>query len=349
MRLLKPEEPIEAVPDPAVSIQTPTLGTIELATELTGAVEPADVVYVVPMGSGEVLEVYAKMGDTVEKDQPLFKIDNKQLDAAKITLDTTKVSLDDATASLNRMKALYESGDISAQAYEQTVNGVEMARLQYESAKLNYDVQMDCTVVTAPIAGLLEKFDVEVHDMSAAGNVAAVISGAGSKSLSFSVTERVVNGLSVGDMLEAEKNGMKYEGVITEIGTMVDPASGLFKVKATLDGADGLATGTMVKLYVTAQKAENVMTVPVDCVSYSAGRAYVYTYDAEASAAKKVYVEDGLIDSEKVEILSGLSMEDNVIVTWSKELYDGATVKLSEADGVSRGTNGAAEAAAVTK
>ena len=113
-RFTKKEEPIEAVPNPTVVVQTPETGNIELSTGLTGTVEPADQVYIIPKGSGEVLEVYVNQGDTVQKGQKLFRIDNKQLDAARITLNTTQVSLNDAQTSVNRMKALYESGDISA-------------------------------------------------------------------------------------------------------------------------------------------------------------------------------------------------------------------------------------------
>lgn len=328
MRLNKKEEPIEAVPDPTVQVQNPQRGTIALSTDLTGTIEPADVVYVINKGAGEVLEVYVAQGDTVEKGQKLYRIDNKSLDAAKITMDTAKVSLDDAQSSLNRMQVLYESGDISAQTYESTVNGVTMARLQYESAKLNYDVQLENTVVTAPIGGLLESFDIEVHDMMNTGTMAAMISGEGSKSISFNVSERVQKGLQLGDSVVVEKNGMEYTGTITEIGSMVDQASGLFKVKASLAEADALATGTIVKLYVTSEKAENVMTVPVDCVSYSNGDAYVYTYDP-AGIVHKVPIEDGLISSELLEVKSGLSYDDLVVTTWSNELYEGAPVKLA--------------------
>lgn len=329
MRLTRPEEQLEAVPNPTVQIQNPVSGSIELYTDLTGTVEPADVVYTINKGSGEVLEVYVKQGDMVEKGQELYRIDNKSLDAAKIQMDSAKLTLDDAQTNLNRMKVLFESGDISSQSYESVANNVELARLQYESAKLNYDIQVENTVVVAPISGLLESFDVEVHDMMASGSVAAMISGEGSKSISFYVTERVQKGLGLGDMVDVEKNGTEYYGTITEIGSMVDSSTGLFKVKASLDEADALATGTKVKLYVISDKADNVMTVPVDCVDYSAGDAYVYTYDASTGTAHKTFIEDGLIDSEKIEVKSGLSYDDQVIVTWSKELYEGAPVNLA--------------------
>lgn len=325
VRLMKPEEVIEAIPDPTVRIENPAEGTIELKTGLTGTISAAESVYVIAAGAGEVLEVYVELGDMVEKDQPLFKIDNKQFEAAKITLDTIDLNLKDAETNLARMKVLYESGDISSQAYEQAVSGVESLKLQRQSAMLNYDAQEDASVVKAPISGRLESFSVKVHDMMSAG-MAGVISGEGNKTVTFYVTERVLAGIEAGDPLTVEKNSMEYNGVITEVGTMVDMQTGLFKVKASLEDADALANGSMVKLYVTSQKAEDVMTLPADCVSYSNGDAFVYTYDAAAGTAKKVPVEDGLIDSEKIEIKSGLSYDDQVIVSWTKELYDGASV-----------------------
>ena len=46
MRMTKEEEPMEAVPDPSVQVENPAVDTISISTDLTGTVEPADVVYV---------------------------------------------------------------------------------------------------------------------------------------------------------------------------------------------------------------------------------------------------------------------------------------------------------------
>ena len=71
------------------------------------------------------------------------------------------------------------------------------------------------------------------------------------------------------------------------------------------------------------------MTVPAECVYYDRGEAFVYTYDTETGLAKKVFVEDGLVDAERIEIASGLSYDDQVIVSWTRELYDGAAVQIA--------------------
>ena len=324
-RMNQEEAMLEAIPDPTVRVENPVEATIELKTGLTGTVTAAESVYVIATGSGEVLDVYVKLGDYVEKDQELFKIDNLQLDSAKIQLDAAKIQLQDAQTNLNRMQVLYESGDIAAQAYEQVKSGVEAAKLQVKGLQLAYDAQMDATVVKAPISGRLESFNVVEKNMLSAGMV-GVISSEGSKTVNFAVTERVQQGIKVGDPFTVEKNGLEYYGTITEVGTMVDMQTGLFMVKAALENAEGIANGSMVKLYVTAQKAEDVLTVPANAVNYDNGEAFVYTYDAENGLATKVFVEDGLVDAERIEIESGLDYDDQIIVSWTRELYDGASV-----------------------
>ena len=142
-----------------------------------------------------------------------------------------------------------------------------MAQLQYDSAKIAYDNQVEFSSITAPISGKVESVSVEVHDNVGTQNIICVISGEGAKQVNFSVTERVVAGLHVGDTVIISKNGTDYEGTISEVSTKIDDATGLFNVKASLAGADALATSSRVKLTVVSEKAENVLTIPTDAVT----------------------------------------------------------------------------------
>lgn len=326
-RFLKPEEEHVSAP-PMVRVEQPQKGDIELFSGLMGNVEPSDLVYVNPKLGGEVTEVYVKAGDMVTEGQELCKIDTKQVEGAKISLDTATVSLADAKSNLARMQVLYQSGDISAQSYEQIQNSVKMAQLQYEGAKLAYDTQIEYSTIKAPISGLIETYDVAVHDMVAQQNLICVISGEGSKAVTFAVTERLIDHVKIGDSIRIEKNGSEFFGTITEVSSMIDAATGLFKVKASVDHADALATGTSVKLYVTSEKALDAMVLPVDSIYYEGGDSFVYVY--EAGVVHKVAVEVGIYDSEQIQILSGITMEDQIITSWSSELYEGAIVVTEE-------------------
>ena len=108
-----------------------------------------------------------------------------------------------------------------------------------------------------------------------------------------------------------------------------------------------LISGSSVKLYITSDKAENVMTVPVDAVYYSNGEPYVYTYDN--GTVHKVTVETGISDDEKMQILSGLSADNEVITTWDPELYEGAPAVLAGETGTTVETIEAAETTEATE
>ncbi|MCB7317339.1 efflux RND transporter periplasmic adaptor subunit [Lacrimispora sp. 210928-DFI.3.58] len=326
-----------------VRAEKPATGDIRLTTGLTGSVEPSDVVYVYAKASGDVTSVLVSAGDTVTQGQLLCEIDTEQVETAKNSMESAAVSLSEAQSTLNRMQILYNSGDISPQEYEQYSNKAKSASLQYESAKLAYERQVEYSQITAPISGKIESCDIEVHDRVNQNAQLCVIAGEGDKRVSFYVTERMMENISVGDVLDIQKDGSTYEAYISEISSMVDSATGLFKVKAELSKADGIATGSTVKLNLVTQHTENAMVVPVDAIYYSGGDGYVYIYDN--GTIHMVQVEIGLYDSEYAEILGGLSADDLVVSTWSSNLYEGATVQLrgenaSQTDGQHDGGQG---------
>lgn len=311
-----------------VRATVPETGDISLTTGLTGTVEPSDVVYVYAKASGDVTSVLVSAGDQVEQGQLLCVIDTEQVETAENTMETSRISMSEAQSTLSRMTILYGSGDISAQEYEQYSNQAESARLQYESAKLAYEKQVSYSQITAPISGTVETMDVEVHDRVSQSQQLCVITGAGGRKVSFYVTERMMENVSTGDTLEILKDGTSYEAVISEVATMVDETTGLFKIKAELSEAEGVATGSTVKLNLVTDHTEQAMIVPVDAIYYSGGDAYVYVY--EDGIVHMVQVEVGLYDSEYAEILGGLEQDDMVVSTWSSNLYEGAVVQLKE-------------------
>ena len=318
----------ESVAPPVVQVTSPERGDIQVSRSLIGSVEPADMVYVIPMAAGEITEVYVNAGDYVTEGQALCKIDTKQVDSARLQLDAAQVQLEDAQANLERMKVLYQTGDISAQNYEQVESAAKAAQIQYDSAKLAYEYQMDFSEITATISGRIESSSMEVHGMATQSSPLCVIAGEGSKTVTFSVTEAMLAHVKAGDTVLIEKSGSQYTGTITEVGSMVSTTTGLFDVKASVESADSLISGTTVRLNVITDGAENVLVLPVDTVYYSSSEPYVYTYDA--GTVHEVPVETGISDDEKIEIVSGLTEADQVITTWSPELYEGAPAMLEE-------------------
>ena len=312
---------------PTVAVQTPVTGDITLYTELTGTVEPVSRASVMPKISGEILEVNFQAGDTVQAGQVLCKIDSDALRTMELQMQSASVAADTAARELARLQPLFDGGFVSQQQFQQAQDAATSARLAYETAKTQYDLQMEYTTVTAPIGGVIERRGIELHDHVSPSAPICVISGGDQLQVNFGVTEKVMKNMNVGDALTVEKNGSTYEGNLTEIGAMVN-ASGLYDAKAAVSQGASLTNGAKVKLTVVMDRAEGAMTVPVDAVNYDNGNAFVYCY--EDGTAKKTMVEAGIYDSQNMEIISGLEADSQVIVTWSNELVDGQQVLLDD-------------------
>ncbi len=309
-----------------VKTEKPHYGDVSVSSSLTGTVEASDVVHIYAKASGDVTEVNVIAGQVVEEGQVLMTINTEQVESAQNQMDSAKVNLDSASSTLNRMQILYNGGDITAQEYEQYQDQYKSAKLNYESAQINYDKQVSYSTIKAPISGTVESVGVDVYDNVSMNAELAVISGEGEKRITTYVSERMMQNLREGDEIEVYKNGNQYAGQLTEISSIVDSSTGLFKVKAELESTDDIATGSTVKIIMVTDRSENVMLVPVDAIYYSGGNAYVYV--VRDGVAKMQSVEVGLYDSEVAEIKSGLTEEDDVVSTWSNNLYDGASVRL---------------------
>ena len=78
---------------------------------------------------------------------------------------------------------------------------------------------------------------------------------------SFYTTEKVKNNLNPGDPVVLNKDGVDYDGTITEVSNMADAGVGLFKVKASVEDNNTMTPGTDVELQVPKDSALNVMSV----------------------------------------------------------------------------------------
>ena len=345
-RMMKPQEEMQTKGLPAVTLTTATEGSIEQTTALMGTVQPSDTYYITPKVAGELVEIYVQNGQSVEEGAPIAKIDNqKQIDAAKSQMEAANASVQAASQqaataqdAVNRMTPLYESGDISVQSYNQTANSakaaasqVDAAKAQAASAKLNYETQVEFATVTAPAAGVVQNQNMTLHGMVSQSSQLCVITGTGAKVVKFNVTEAVLQNLTMGQTVTVEKNGTSYSGTITKLTKLVDPQSGLFPVEATLSGAGALSDGSSTKLSLVAAKADHALLVPVDAVYYSGGNPYVYTY--ENGLVKRVFITTGISDDQYYEVTDGLDGTEQIVNSWTDDIYDGAEVRIVDADG----------------
>ncbi|MBE6003568.1 MAG: efflux RND transporter periplasmic adaptor subunit [Lachnospiraceae bacterium] len=345
-RLMKPKEEMQVKELPAVTVTTLSTGTIERETSLMGTIQPSDTYHVMPKTSGEIIEIFVQNGDQVKQGDPIARIDNqKAIDSAKAAYDSANASLqasqnqaNTATDALNRMTPLYQAGDVSPQTYTSTLNSANAAqsqaaaaRAQVNSAKLQYDTQVEYSTVTAPADGTIQNQNMTLNAPVSQSSELCVITGSGQRKVKFSVTEDVLNNLSQGQKVTVEKNSTVYEGTITDLSRLVDSSSGLFSVEAVLSHAEALTDGVAAKVQLVSATARDALIVPVDYVYYSSGNPYVYVY--ENGIARRAFITLGITSDSEYQVLDGITGSDMVVSSWTEDIYDGASVRIIDENG----------------
>lgn len=249
---------------------------------------------------------------------------------ANQTLDSLDSAIDSARRNFNNAKRAYDTlqKDTSVE-----LDNIAQATLRQAEASLESSLhQLENTKVYAPIDGVIEQKNVEEQNMVSTSSPAFVISNKDILTVNFNVSAAAVAGLSEGDAVTIENGGRSYSGTIIEVDQMVDAQTGLFGVRATIEGGDAeLYTGLSVKVTAVTQQTAGAQLVPQDAVYYEDGAPYVYL--AVDGQAVKTPVTVGITNENQVEVTEGLSADAQVITSWHPNLIDGAAVQVAGQEG----------------
>ncbi len=311
-------------------------GRIERIVVATGTIEPEKEIQVRPRISGIVQVVHVKVGERVKQGDPLAQIDRELLEAqAKETRarrEGSRVELHYANTNLKRAAALRKGGVLAQQQHEQAQARYQgaLAAVARDDASVEFlEVQLAHTIVTAPMAAKVLAVDVEVGDAVSA--VTSVTGGTRLLTLAVAdllhleglVDENEVARVAVGQpaRIRTEAYADKvFEGRVREIAPIgkreqnvtyfeveveiSDPEAGLLKPRMSGDAE------------IVTEVVEDAILVPETALLYEGDVIYVEVigpnHSGDSGEFQRKNVTIGIVDSNRVQILSGLSPGEEV-------------------------------------
>ena len=313
---LTKKEVMDYVSTQNVNVTHLNFGTIEKEISLTGIVQPVDNSTVTAKCSGELLNIFVRNGDIVKVGDPICEIDNKK------AIDAAKLSYEQAKNTFERYERLYRTGNLSKQSYEDY-------KTAYERAKLEYDTQVEYSMPTASIDGTIDGMELNLNTMVSNGKTICYINSEGLNEIRYGVSERVLQGIKLGDYVQVTKQGMTYDGEVVSISRQINSSTGQFDVKALIKTTNNLASGVMVKCTFIYDRKDNISYLNRNIVYYEGEEAFVYTVKNDNTIEKK-FINTGIENNENVEVLSGIDDTTKIISTWSNDLAEGALVKINK-------------------
>jgi cobalt-zinc-cadmium efflux system membrane fusion protein len=294
---------------------------------VTGSVYPdvSRTVPVVTLASGRVVDIRARLGDTVKKGQVLLRIRSDDVAGG---FDAYRKAVSDellARKQLDRAKLLYEHGAIATQ-------DLEVAQDTEDDAKVTLDTSTEhlkllgndpdhpngIVDITSPVSGQIT--DQEVVNGSTIQSYSAnpfTISDLSDVWIVCDVYENDIPTIGVGQGAEVRLNAYPdtvLKGRVTNIGALLDPTIRTAKVRVEIPNP-----GTMMRIgmFATATfyglKKQTYTSVPATAIIHLHDRDWVYM-PAPNNMFQRVEVKSGdQLPNQMAQVLSGLQPGQKVV------------------------------------
>jgi multidrug efflux pump subunit AcrA (membrane-fusion protein) len=273
-------------------------------------------------------------------------------------LEQARVAFERSESEYRRMKLLYESRSLPPNDFEKFRAAYEAARQQYEMAKAGGQKEdraqaraaldqaaaaeniarkrlADATL-TAPIDGFVAARAVELGDMASPGRPAFQIVQLDPVEISVGVPETDIRLVRVGQPAAVRipaLPGGAFEGVVRVINVAADLGTRTYMVRIRVPNPQRvLRLGMIAEAQIRGDRTLDVTTLPGGAIVRDPqGATVVYVY---FPGQKRVYskrVETGTVYGEEIEIKSGLSGGELVVLAGQEKLRDGTTVAATQA------------------
>jgi RND family efflux transporter MFP subunit len=168
---------------------------------------------------------------------------------------------------------------------------------------------------------------VEVGDLAAPGRPLFVIEDTRRVKIEGQVPESAAAGLEPGDPVEVEIGGESFDAELTELLPAADPRSRTFTVRVTMDNPGGeLRSGMFARLRLGG-KTRPVVSAAADAIVSRGPLTGLFVVGDDATARLR-WVTLGRSRDGRVEVLTGLSAGERVVLAPDAALEDGRRVEV---------------------
>ncbi len=303
--------------------------------------------------NGIVEEIFVTEGQLVKKGQPILKLNNanaalnydnakitanynsiqsnlEKLQQAKTELDVAKLKMDNEASLLERQKKMWAQEIGTKNELDQRELSYKNASSLFNASKLRLDdlkkqldfqtnqssknvaisaVNMNDFIIKSQISGRVYNINKEMGEMATTQSAIAVVGDATNFYVELQIDEfdiaKVKPGLKVYVSMDSYK-GQTFEATLDKIYPIMNERSKSFKADASfIKTPENIYPNLSAESNIIIEIKPNVITIPR---SYLVEDKYVILSNKE-----KRKVVTGLMDYEKVEIISGVKVNDEII------------------------------------
>jgi len=353
-----------------VGTMTPIKQDLDVRLTYTADLIPNQLVNIFSRVDGYIAKIYVDKGDLVKANQLLVEIDHTDyvhaVNQAKANLRSAQAKVvqqdagvRNAALTLERMQALIKDQFVSQQDLDTALVNRDAAVALQDSLRAQVqqmtvalaqaETNLAYSYIRAPFAGYIAErnLDPGAYVSGTTASTSTVSRGILSvhdvetvRTL-IEVVEKDVPLVQVGQRADVRAEAYPnevFEGRVTRIVQALNRATRTMTVEVDLPNKDHrLKGGMFARVEVLVGKHPQAIQIPLDAVSRLEESQYVYV--VKDGKAHQVPVELGARADNRVEVLKGLTGDEQLIVSGKDLVSEGVPVHTQQIDAVKREPN----------
>ena len=339
-----PKEPVAVVK--GVTFENVSETDVSDETEAVGTVKARNSSAIAARIAGTVSSILVKEGERVAKGKLLLTIDAVESHAsaagARAAADEAGRGVEEARsrkrladATFGRYSSLFSERAVTRQEFdgkrmERDVARQSLARAEAGLARAREESRAAGTMagytrVIAPLAGIVTGKSVDAGVTVFPGTPLLTVEEEGHYRLEAAVPESLMGKVKPGDELRVALDGIgALNGRVAEVVPTADPASRTFTAKVDI-AAKGLRSGVFGRVYMPVGSRLGI-TIPRAALKENGALNSVWVVGKDNIVRMRL-VRAGRVSGDRVEVLSGLSPGERIVVNGTEKVSDGAKVE----------------------
>lgn len=307
-----------------VKVHDVKMDSFDISFSVTGTTSPAREVQIASEVQGKLVTLNISNGDFVRAGQVIATLDPS---VYRVQLNSINTSIAKAELDIKRYAKLIEMGGASPIQLENAV-------LQHQSLlaqRKEVVTQMEHMQIRAPFSGRIENVSVEKGSFVTFGTVIGELLDNSSLKVEVSLSEQQAFRLTTGQKVTVASAVLAQPktGKITMISDKAN-ASGKFAAELSFDntGEYRLKAGMLTDIHFRLQSLQTGLSIPVGALVGSTNQARVFV--VKGSKVELKNIKTGIVTPDRVQVLAGLSLGDQVVISGQVSLEAGSSISITK-------------------
>ena len=296
--------------------------------ELQGDVKSEKIISIYPEFSGIVNEIFVKSGESVDKGQILATIDDGGL---KQQLSQLQITYNLAKTTYERQERLWSQKIGSEIQYLESKSMFEAQSKAIEQLTK----QLNKTIIKAPFSGIIDNVIVKKGEVVYPGrsNLMLLVNMQ-EMYVESKVPENYINSITKGKdvVIEAPMLNITLKSKIRLVANYINPLNRTYRIEAEIAKNNyKIKPNLNVKLKVNDYTSEDAILIMLNHINIDSNNdEYVYKIinkDGKNYALKTI-IETGKNNGNFIEVLNGLTENDEIVSEGARKITNNSEVKI---------------------